>query len=737
MIIRSALFASLLLTTQLSFGATINRVEFKDANIRDAARILATLSGANIAVTKEASNATVDLLLQDIELKHAVEMISRVSGLWYRYSKSNNSYLIMTEKQYQDDIVIYRDDIIRTFTLKHQNVKATALTIQSLFGDRVILKLQEDLDDFRGIPSGYLQSINDLTSSSGSGDNNNRVSITNINNKGGNSNYSGENSGEITTIQREEDNHSLINQKNDSSQLSISQLRQLDSAEVNADGTLSKKSGIKTPIFIATNRIHNLMFIRTSDEQAMSDIENLIRKSDKPTPQVLLETKILRIDQGDSFNQDFDISYNSALNLPDASFASGTTLNDVLNSNATINVSDMSVNTLSQLAQQATGIGVTKTGFNSVTGGFYEYYSRYLNAKVELLEAQNKAEIIAKPILLASNNRPSRLFIGEDQVVATGLSGGSTTSSNNGNTSVTTTTDTELETEVRKIGNTLALLPSVNEDGTVTIDILQSTSELKKQGMNFPFFNPKTGLIDSVALDTVEESSIKTIVVAKDGHTIALGGMMNQIDSDKKSTVPVLGNIPVLGELFRKKETVQSNGQYIMLITPHVIATPEEAAKKSREIEEVDFRRHGEDSALTDDQLPVTSTDALLRLNRYAARRVHDQAATDPTIREMPAQAINVPVDLLGSHISVWPVASYYQHGVYLTVVRAQNMKQQTLALNLAGVPGRWLSIAKSKNHLGPYTDQRTQTGAISGLPSDTDYLYFASRTPFTLAYKK
>lgn len=683
MMIRSALFASLLLTTQLSFGATINRVEFKDANIRDAARILATLSGANIAVTKEASNATVDLLLQDIELKHAVEMISRVSGLWYRYSKSNNSYLIMTEKQYQDDIVIYRDDIIRAFTLKHQNVKATALTIQSLFGDRVVLKLQEDLDDFRGIPSGYLQSINDLTSSSSGGKERNNVNI-NINSKSsneGSTGYDGSSSGKVTTHKREETNNGLINQNNDSSQLSISQLRQLDSAEVNADGTLSKKSGIKTPIFIATNRIHNLMFIRTSDEQAMSDIENLIRKSDKPTPQVLLETKILRIDQGDSFNQDFDISYNSALNLPGASFASGTTLNDVLNSNATINVSDMSVNTLTQLAQQAVGTGVTKTGFNSVTGGFYEYYSRYLNAKVELLEAQNKAEIIAKPILLASNNRPSRLFIGEDQVVAVSLNGGSTTSSNNGNTSVTTTTDTELETEVRKIGNTLALLPSVNEDGTVTIDILQSTSELKKQGMNFPFYNPKTGQIDSVALDTVEESSIKTIVVAKDGHTIALGGMMNQIDSDKKSTVPVLGNIPILGELFRKKETVQSNGQYIMLITPHVIATPEEAAKKSREIEEVDFRRHGEHSALTDDQLHAATTDALLRLSRYAARRIQDSAPTDPSIREMPAQDINVPIDLLGPHISVWPVASYYQQGVYLTVVRAQNMKQQILAL--------------------------------------------------------
>lgn len=700
---KKMLIIALLLTLQQTHAATITRVEFKDANIRDAARILATLSGANIAVTREASDASVDLLLQNIELKHAVEMLSRVSGLWYRYSKGNNSYLIMTEKQYQEDIVIYRDDIIRSFTLKHQNVTATALTIQSLFGDRVTLKLQEDLDDFSGIPSDYLQSIDDQTSSS-SGQNKNRVNITNVNsnNSGGNSNYSGESSGQITTLQSDEDTQALITSKTTKTQLDRTQLRQLDTTHVNADGN-GKKLGIKTPIFIATNRIHNLMFVRTSDEQAISDIENLIKTSDKPTPQVLLETKILRISQGESFDQDFDISYKSVLKTPTSGSQTSITLDEIRDA------------------------AVTGAGFNGVTGGFYEYYSKYINAKIELLEEKNLAEIIAKPILLASNNRPSRLFIGEDQVIAVGLDGGSTTSSNNGNTSVTTSTDTQLETEVRKIGNTLALLPSVNDDGTVTIDILQSTSELKKQGMDFPFYNPTTGQIDSVKLDTVEESTLKTIVVAKDGHTIALGGMINQIDTDKQSTVPVLGDIPILGQLFRTKNEVESDAQYIMLITPHIIATPEEAAKKSRELEEIDFSRHADTASAidtADDNIKISS---IMRLNRHAARRLHNIPTSDSRIQTLPIQEIKLPTALLSQSLHSWPVAAYKNDDAYLTIVKVQNLSQKPFEITPKALNGRWLSIAQERSVLGAFQNNINQP--------DSGYLYFTSRNPFNQSH--
>mgnify|MGYP000350832703 CR=1 FL=1 len=133
----------------------IELIEFKDAAIEDATRILAAMTGSNIAVTQAASGVQVNLLLRDVYLKHAVDTLSRVSGLWYRYSKSNDSYLIMTEEQYQGDIVVYRDDIVRTFTLRHQNTESAAQTIKNLYGDRVELTLEDDNNGFDGLNANW------------------------------------------------------------------------------------------------------------------------------------------------------------------------------------------------------------------------------------------------------------------------------------------------------------------------------------------------------------------------------------------------------------------------------------------------------------------------------------------------------------------------------------------------------------------------------------------------------
>ena len=104
---------------------------------------------------------------------------------------------------------------------------------------------------------------------------------------------------------------------------------------------LDKTLGIETPIFIATNRIHNLIHVRTSDKEALSEIAALIRTSDRATPQVLLETKIIRITDinQSSFGLDFE-------------FDDGVPRNDLFNNNSR-SVAD-------------------------IAGGFYEYYSEYI-----------------------------------------------------------------------------------------------------------------------------------------------------------------------------------------------------------------------------------------------------------------------------------------------------------------------------------------------------------------------
>ncbi|WP_415889032.1 hypothetical protein ACMXYV_13725 [Neptuniibacter sp. SY11_33] len=678
-------------------GARIEFVEFKDAEIRDAARILSSMTGANIAVTKEASSEKVTLLLQKTELKHAVEMLSRVAGLWYRYSKLGNSYIIMTEKQYQDDIVVYRDDVIRTFTLRHQNVSTTAVTIQSLFGDRVRLSLQQGNDDFQGLDL-EVGDTNEATTINNDSDDSDEI--------------------KIQELDREEFDRTDEDQVAEKS-LSKGALRQLGGAEEVSEDSANKLLGAKTPIYIATNKIHNLLHVRTSDENALAEIARLIKESDKPTPQVLLEMKIVKIDVGEGYEQDFDLSFNDALNVTGNYQALESQSPSSLDlSNAQYQTSGVGINELTNTFSQLLGKKSTGFGFNDVDGGFYEFFSNYVTAKVAFLEQNNQAEVVAKPVMLASNNRPARLFIGSEQVVPVNLETDTEFSAANNNGDRTSSTTTTLETERRKIGNTLILLPSVNADRTVTIDIFQDTSSIERNGMNFPFFNSETNRIETIPLDAVQESNVKTVVVAKDGKTIALGGMITSEQSDYETVVPLLGQVPIIGEMFRSKEERDEKSQYVMLITPHVLMNPEESEDQSRKVKEFAYEVDVQSFSQNTKQYSVTD---FIRLTRYAAQIGRGNDADKPKgLVDVPVTLSPLSLVFSDPSLSVWPVGSWQQNGLHITLLKARNHLDKSRVVDLTELPGNWLASAAGQERLAAF-----------GRNGDEGDLYLLSNKPF------
>ncbi len=659
---------SLLLIQSLQ-AAQIDHLELKEADIRDAARILSSLTGANITVTQAASNATVDLLLQNVSLEHAVETVARITGLWYRRSQANNSFIIMTKGEYQSDIVVYRKDGIRSFTLKHQNVRATALTIQSLFGERVILKQLNQQDDFDGLPDDFRKKGSLTVSSSGSNSRSNRSSSSASNS-----------SAEIDTIARDKQSFARVRQQLEGD-LNDGVLRRIQE-----NGSLNSGSntnlGIQTPIFIATNRIHNLIHVRTSDNEAMSEIAALIRTSDRPTPQVLLETKIIQIDDSNEDDRGFSFDFDD-----------------------------------SDTRKLAVNSQVTRLGLAATTGGFYEFFSKHIRLKIEALERNRAAKIIARPILLASNNRPARIFIGEQQVIAVGTKSIPATFDIDKN--ILISSSMILETKTKDIGNTLSILPSINSDGTVTLDIQQTTTRLKRKGMSFPYMSESK--IKTHLLDTVEESSLRTIAVAKNGLTIALGGSILDSTRDEGSQVPVLASIPLLGEMFKNSKKAKSKSQFIMLITPHVILSPHQGASASEKIKEIKSQIARRDIAVTRPAKP--SKQAIYHyLSRYAAKAAHNRRPKDRSVEAVALS--NKPAKVLENpNISSIAIASYRQDRLYISVLELRNNSDQSQPINLQTLRGRWLSAAREQPFLAA-------KGTTSGGMNDSSYLYLISPKP-------
>jgi type II secretory pathway component GspD/PulD (secretin) len=118
------------------------------------------------------------------------------------------------------------------------------------------------------------------------------------------------------------------------------------------------------------------------------------------------------------------------------------------------------------------------------------------------------------------------------------------------------------------IGVILEVTPHVNKAGFVTLDI-----------------NPQVSAIDSYA--TVEGTSMpilateetKTQVMIKDGETLVIAGLVKDQLTDTKKKIPLLGDIPLLGLIFQKKETTKTKTDLLIFITPHIITpsiAPEE-----------------------------------------------------------------------------------------------------------------------------------------------------------------
>jgi len=501
----------------------IQKLEFKKAKLIDVMRTISEISDINIVPTQEAGEKDVTIYLRNVTVHEAIDTISRSNGLWYRQDKISKAYRVMTTKEFQDDVVVFRDDVTQIFNLLHPNPVIVAKAIEDLYGRRVILSLGVQADDFNTSRAGGNSARSGQSSLRRSTGNNNNRNSTSGGNRGG---AGGRNQASELAVTEE---------------LTPERIAQLEKAITAADGStvvssddLKSVSRTEQPIYVTVNREHNLIIVRTSDVAVLRDIERLVKEMDRPTTQVLLEMKILELTIGDSFNQLFNFEY------------------------------------LSGSGKEYFGLG--NAAIPTQAGSFiYSFLDSQISARLELLQKNNQINTLSSPILLASNNRPARVFVGEERILVTGVTATDPVISSVG--TVITPGRVTYETELRDIGNTLNIVPKINADGTVTLSIQQDVSSVLPGAISLP---PITigNTIQSFNIDSVKVANIEGIVVAKDGLTVAIGGLISNSSSYNETKVPLLGDIPLLGELFKRKDETNTKSEMILLITPRIIKNP-------------------------------------------------------------------------------------------------------------------------------------------------------------------
>nr|WP_319393859.1 DUF3438 family protein [uncultured Desulfobacter sp.] len=662
----------------------LNELEFKDATVQDAVRVISELTGVNIVATGQAGGRRVTLFVRDLSIMDVVDSLCRIAGLWYRYNQKTGIFIVMTTQEYQRDIVVFRQEPTRMFQLKYLNVGIAARTISDLFGDRVELSGKADAyygDDFSVTDASEDEAIDEIFNEEVDDGKNTGTSSSSRSQKSKSKESASSTTGNLSSRQLD-----LLEQNGEQEVQSVSEANM---------GKVSKRT--ESPIYVTVNRMHNMLFVRTADENAMKEIAQIIRQSDKQVPEVLLEMKVLEVELTDEFESAFQISGTSG--------------------NATYSLGSVDDSTTAPLS--------------------FELLSSDLELKLKALQENNNIKSLATPMLLAANNHPAKLFIGEETVITTGFSAEQVDNGSSDGTTVTTYVPVP-ETETREIGNTLTIMPSINADRSVVMRIVHENSSVNEDGGKIPLLVGDE--IENVYIDTVDTAELSGTVLAQDGKTVAIGGMIRTETSNYDSKVPILGDIPVLGFFFKSQTKVKSKTELVLLITPHVLAAPGDGESISRQrLKALSDHPTGIDSYLDDlDQSRAIQTpggtaqrtmpseglqDSFVKLTRTAVIQVRM-----PLTMRRPQGQIHPVVMGFTGRVSIFdtpgitarPMGAWTDGTHYVTALKISNETDQSATVDPNLVSGSWRAATVEDQVLAP-----------AGKPGDFTYMYLISETDF------
>lgn len=211
-----------------------------------------------------------------------------------------------------------------------------------------------------------------------------------------------------------------------------------------------------------------------------------------------------------------------------------------------------------KLSDAVTGaVGASNPGFSLL------FSAGETKIALNALSSITDVNVISSPNLMVLDNRKAVLQIGDQVPIAT-------------ESAVDTSSDSTVvnSIELKDTGIILTVTPRVNDSGRVILDITQEVSDVVRT---------TTSGIDS---PTIRQRKVTTTVVVNDGDSLALGGLIQKRDDVTKSQVPVLGDVPVLGNLFKHKEDTERRTELLILITPHVVRDFREANDVTEEFRE-------------------------------------------------------------------------------------------------------------------------------------------------------
>ena len=285
---------------------------------------------------------------------------------------------------------------------------------------------------------------------------------------------------------------------------------------------------------IVVDRHAGLVIVRAMPGE-LRDVEAYLADAqDSLQRQVILETKIIEVNLNDSFQSGID--WTAISNDGDTTFG----INSVVNGSSP-------------------GSVVNGNGFANLFTA--SGTSDNFNALIQLLNTQGEVQVLSSPRVSTVNNQKAVIKVGSDEFFVTEVSSSTSSSASS------TTTSPEITLTPFFSGIALDVTPQISANDEVILHIHPSVSEITDQTKNITVGGQTQQL--PLAFSTVRESD--SIVKAKNGQVVVIGGLMQNSSSNDDGGISGLSEIPILGSLFKQKKKVNSRSELVILLRPIVV----------------------------------------------------------------------------------------------------------------------------------------------------------------------
>ena len=315
---------------------------------------------------------------------------------------------------------------------------------------------------------------------------------------------------------------------------------------------------------ISADKATNSLIIMADKEDYMV-LEDVIQKLDIPRSMVYIEALFMEVDMNTSLNIGIDwtafgkASLGGKETLVGGGFSPGFPQpGDLLQGGLT----------LGMLTDPVTIAGVTVSNITAI---------------INAVKTDDDFRILSTPQVLTTDNEEARIVVGENRPFQTR----STTDDSGG---------TFESFEYRDVAKTLKITPHVTEDRLVRMQI----------NLEVTTINQAATLTTSSTLPVTNKRTVDTTVIVEDEQTVVIGGLIDDTTTDNENKVPGLGDVPLLGWLFKNQSESNNKTNLFIFITPRVIKNPQEAARiYKRKTEEFNSIKAG--SIKLNDNVPAES----------------------------------------------------------------------------------------------------------------------------------